>query len=84
MVWIHGGGFGSGSGNAAWYGPDYIVQKDVILVTLNYRLGALGTLHTNWIQNCARFASLSFFIIFLNFKPPFSKNLCCMYAVFLK
>ncbi|XP_018312621.1 esterase E4 [Mycetomoellerius zeteki] len=45
MVWIHGGGFGSGSGNAAWYGPDYIVQKDVILVTLNYRLGALGFLN---------------------------------------
>lgn len=26
------------------YGPDYILQKDVILVTFNYRLGALGFL----------------------------------------
>jgi len=40
---IHGGGFIIGSGDAAWYGPDYIVQKDVVLVTLNYRLGVLGT-----------------------------------------
>ncbi|XP_018054574.1 PREDICTED: esterase E4-like isoform X1 [Atta colombica] len=45
MVWIHGGAFIWGSGNAAWYGPDYIVQKDVVLVTLNYRLGALGFLN---------------------------------------
>ncbi|XP_071627810.1 esterase FE4-like isoform X2 [Temnothorax longispinosus] len=45
MVWIHGGGFFTGSGNAIIYGPDYIVQKDVVLVTLNYRLGVLGFLN---------------------------------------
>lgn len=44
MVWIHGGGFSNGSGDTTVYGPDYIVRKDVVLVTLNYRLGALGTL----------------------------------------
>ena len=43
MVWIHGGAFCQGSGDAVMYGPDYIVQKDVVLVTLNYRLGILGT-----------------------------------------
>jgi len=43
MVWIHGGAYSSGSGDATIYGPDYIVQKDVILVTLNYRLGVMGT-----------------------------------------
>lgn len=42
MVWIHGGGFFMGSGDAYLYGPDHIVQKDVVLVTLNYRLGVLG------------------------------------------
>ncbi|XP_036141337.1 esterase E4 [Monomorium pharaonis] len=47
MVWIHGGGFRLGSGDASVYGPDFIVQKDVILVTLNYRLGALGFLNLN-------------------------------------
>ncbi|KYM98243.1 Esterase E4, partial [Cyphomyrmex costatus] len=45
MVWIHGGGFYEGSGDALIYGPDYIVQKDVVLVTLNYRLGVLGFLN---------------------------------------
>ncbi|XP_036141336.1 esterase FE4-like [Monomorium pharaonis] len=47
MVWIHGGGFSMGSGDATIYGPDYIVQKDIVLVTLNYRLGALGFLNLN-------------------------------------
>ncbi|CAL1673126.1 unnamed protein product [Lasius platythorax] len=45
MVWIHGGAFSIGSGDASVYGPDYIVRKDVVLVTLNYRLGALGFLN---------------------------------------
>ncbi|GAB1863192.1 Carboxylic ester hydrolase [Camponotus japonicus] len=45
MVWIHGGGFFLGSGDSSFYGPDYIVEKDVVLVTLNYRLGALGFLN---------------------------------------
>lgn len=49
MVWIHGGGFNVGSGDATFYGPDYIVRKDVVLVTLNYRLGVLGTLHVSSI-----------------------------------
>ncbi|CAG2057130.1 unnamed protein product [Timema podura] len=42
MVWIHGGGFTTGSGNTDLYGPDYFVHADVILVTFNYRLGALA------------------------------------------
>lgn len=43
MVWIHGGGFQMGSGNAEVYGPDFFLNDDVVLVTLNYRLGVLGT-----------------------------------------
>lgn len=42
MVWIHGGGFVGGSGNDDVYGPDFLVEKDVVLVTINYRLGILG------------------------------------------
>jgi carboxylesterase type B len=42
MVWIHGGGFYLGSGNTDFYGPDHLIREDVVLVTLNYRLGALG------------------------------------------
>ncbi|CAO1433136.1 unnamed protein product [Diamesa hyperborea] len=46
MFWIHGGGFQFGNGNAFLYGPDYLVPEGVILVTINYRLGALGFLNT--------------------------------------
>ncbi|XP_011645490.1 venom carboxylesterase-6-like [Pogonomyrmex barbatus] len=45
MVWIHGGAFSMGSGDATFHAPDYIIQKDVVLVTLNYRLGVLGFLN---------------------------------------
>lgn len=41
---FQGGAFIVGSGNDAWYGPDFLVEKHVILVTLNYRLGAFGFL----------------------------------------
>lgn len=41
MFYIHGGGWLSGSGDL--YGPEYLLDRDVILVTLNYRLGPLGT-----------------------------------------
>ncbi|XP_046808979.1 esterase B1-like [Lucilia cuprina] len=44
MVWIYGGGFQFGEANREWYGPDYFMHKDVILITVQYRLGALGFL----------------------------------------
>jgi len=44
MVFIHGGGFSTGSGTAEYYGPDFLLNEDVVVVTLNYRLGALGKL----------------------------------------
>lgn len=45
MVWIHGGGFFSGSGNDQLHAPDYLVRKDIVLVTFNYRVGVLGFLN---------------------------------------
>ena len=44
MVWIHGGGLGSGSNNFADFGPQYFMENNVIVVTINYRLGPLGFL----------------------------------------
>ncbi|XP_046629890.1 venom carboxylesterase-6-like [Neodiprion virginianus] len=44
MVFIYGGSYLSGSSQT--YGPVYIADKDVILVTLNYRLGPMGFLST--------------------------------------
>lgn len=46
MVWIHGGGYRSGSGSSPMYdGANLASRGDVVVVTINYRLGALGFLH---------------------------------------
>jgi para-nitrobenzyl esterase len=46
MVWIHGGAFVSGSGSSSWYdGASFAEKGDVVVVTINYRLGILGFLH---------------------------------------
>jgi para-nitrobenzyl esterase len=41
MVWIHGGAFMAGSGNL-YDGAELAVRGDIIVVTINYRLGILG------------------------------------------
>lgn len=46
MVWIFGGAFNLGDGDSFIYGPDFIVQENVVMVTMNYRVGALGFLST--------------------------------------
>jgi para-nitrobenzyl esterase len=46
MVWIHGGGFVGGSGSSDLYDGTQIVKRgDVVVVTINYRLGPLGFLY---------------------------------------
>lgn len=42
MVWIHGGGHQFGSGDTSFYQANGLVKKDVVLVTINYRLGVFG------------------------------------------
>ncbi|ASO05204.1 carboxylesterase/lipase family protein [Arenibacter algicola] len=42
MVWIHGGGFVGGSGSGAGIAGDEFAKKEVVLITINYRLGRLG------------------------------------------
>lgn len=44
MFWIHSGSNYELSGNDYFYGPDFLVEKRVILVTMNYRLGIFGFL----------------------------------------
>lgn len=50
MVWIHGGAFVTGSGIIPLYDGARMAEKgDVVVVTINYRLGPLGFLHlTPW------------------------------------
>ena len=46
LVWIHGGAFTIGSGSQSLYDVRPLVRRgEVVLVTVNYRLGALGFLH---------------------------------------
>ncbi|XP_044021103.1 uncharacterized protein LOC122861020 [Aphidius gifuensis] len=44
MVWIHGGEFIAGEIDSKLYGPDFLIADNVVLVDMNYRLGALGFL----------------------------------------
>ena len=44
MVWLHGGAFQVSSGSPASFGPKLFMDFDVILVSINYRLGPLGFL----------------------------------------
>lgn len=44
MVWIHGGGLNTGNGHVWTYDGTQFATQDVVLVSINYRLGALGFL----------------------------------------
>ena len=44
MVFVHGGGYFAGSASPGVYGPEYMMDHGVILVTVNYRLGPFGFL----------------------------------------
>ena len=44
MVWIHGGGLSLGWSNQKGYDGQELVKRDVVLVSINYRLGPLGFL----------------------------------------
>uniref|UniRef100_A0AAR5P4C2 Carboxylic ester hydrolase n=1 Tax=Dendroctonus ponderosae TaxID=77166 RepID=A0AAR5P4C2_DENPD len=46
MVWIYGGTFMGGTSAYYQYGPDYFLEKGVVYVSFNYRLGIFGFLST--------------------------------------
>merc|ERR1711963_343658 len=47
MVYIHGGAFIMGGGASYFFGLNYLLENDVVLVTFNYRLGVFGFLATD-------------------------------------
>ncbi|MFE0765858.1 carboxylesterase family protein [Streptomyces smyrnaeus] len=52
LVWFHGGGFSSGAGLLDWYdGGALAAQGDVVVVAVNYRLGALGYLFLDGVSD---------------------------------
>jgi para-nitrobenzyl esterase len=44
MFWIHGGGYSGGGSSEPRHNGDFMPQKGVVLVTINYRLGVFGFL----------------------------------------
>ena len=49
LYWIHGGAFLNGAGSVAWYDGSRLAARGHLVVTINYRLGALGFLGAgNW------------------------------------
>lgn len=42
IVFIHPGGFYVGSGGSENFGPEYLLEEDLVLVTFNYRLAFFG------------------------------------------
>lgn len=52
LVWIHGGAFTIGSGAQSLYDGTALAKRgDVVVVTINYRLGALGFLRLKELTN---------------------------------
>ncbi|KAL1513661.1 hypothetical protein ABEB36_003045 [Hypothenemus hampei] len=46
MIYIHWGGYFAGGSTTNYLGPDYFMDRKVVLVTFNYRLGPFGFLST--------------------------------------
>lgn len=46
VVWIHGGRWSNGSGRQRSYGPHQLIDRGLVVVHIQYRLGALGWLST--------------------------------------
>jgi para-nitrobenzyl esterase len=44
MFWIHGGGYLAGAASEPRHNGDFLPNKGIVLVTINYRLGVLGFL----------------------------------------
>lgn len=58
MVWIHGGSFMYGSGSSNLYdGKSFADKGNVVVVTINYRLGVFGFLHLGEIGGAEYSAS---------------------------
>jgi len=46
LVWLHGGAFMSGAGSLPWYSGAHMAGRgNMVVVGVNYRLGALGFMH---------------------------------------
>jgi para-nitrobenzyl esterase len=44
LFWIHGGAYLNGAGSLTWYHGSRLATRNAVVVSINYRLGALGFL----------------------------------------
>jgi para-nitrobenzyl esterase len=43
LIWLHGGGFQEGAGSeTVFHGETFVAREDIVLITVNHRLGVLG------------------------------------------
>jgi para-nitrobenzyl esterase len=52
MVFVYGGGWTIGSGSLPLYSGEGLARKGVVVVTFNYRVGALGFLSRRAVGHC--------------------------------
>ena len=57
MIWIHGGALVTGGSSSIMYQLNYLAQRDVVVVSINYRLGPLGFLRLSEVTNGEVFSS---------------------------
>ena len=51
LVWLHGGGYISGAGALPWYDGSHLAREgNMVVVNVNYRIGALGYLYAPGIS----------------------------------
>jgi hypothetical protein len=71
MVWIHGGANIRGSGGDSLYGPQFFADYgDIVLVTINYRLGAFGFLSLETSAAAGNMGHKGGLYILANLTPP--------------
>ncbi|HDZ10146.1 carboxylesterase/lipase family protein [Pseudohongiella sp.] len=64
MVWLHGGALTRGSGAIDTYDGSSLAQKDVVVVTINYRLGVFGYFaHPELVAESAEFSAGNYGIL---------------------
>ncbi|KAJ4446939.1 hypothetical protein ANN_13641 [Periplaneta americana] len=77
MFWSYGGSWVSGSGNTDFYGPQYLLDKDVMLVTINYRLGIQGVQSmVELLANCVRITNDKYCKVYGATKNAFHLAMC--------
>lgn len=82
LVFIHPGGFNAGSGDDDVYGPDFLVEQDVVVVTFNSRLGAAGRFALDIFLPSDESFDTSIFLNIANFMKCFKFLPCFLFRLF--